>query len=320
LSEFGGPTLACDLGGTRIKVGLVHDGQVLAQSAIPAESEKGLAPRLPALSAAFFELLKSRELRPESCQGVGVSFPSLVDNSTGRILAEFGKYRDAMAVDLSAWARREFGLPLAIENDARMALIGEWRHGAGRGCDNLVMMTLGTGIGTAALIEGRVLRGVHGQAVILGGHTTVRYGGRRCNCGNIGCAEAEASTATLSQLTRDRADFAGSSLARESTVDFSAVFRHASSGDACAAAIRDHSLGVWSSLAVNLIQLFDPAVLIVGGGIMGSGEAILSYMREHIDKFCPTYWGKVTLAASQLGDAAALLACEWLVQEHLKTS
>jgi glucokinase len=320
LSNSGGPTLACDLGGTRIKLGLVHNGRVLAQSVIPAESEKGLAARLPALSAAFLDLLKSQELRSECCTGVGVSFPSIVDNDKGRVLAEFGKYRDAMSVDLPAWAMREFGLPLAIENDARMALIGEWRHGAGRECDNLVMMTLGTGIGTAALLEGRIVRGVHGQAAILGGHTTIRYGGRRCNCGNIGCAEAEASTATLAQLTRDRADFAESTLAREATVDFSAVFRHAASGDPCAAAIRDHSHCVWSSLAVNLIQLFDPEMLIVGGGIMGSGDAILNYMRNYIEKFCPSYWGKIALKASQLGDAAALLACEWLVQQHINAS
>jgi glucokinase len=320
LSDFGGPTLACDMGGTRIKLGLVHKGQLLAQTAIAAESQKGLAQRLPALSAAFFELLTSQSIKPESCAGVGVSFPSIIDNNTGRILAEFGKYRDAMDISLPAWAMQQFGLPLAIENDARMAMIGEWCRGAGRGCDNLVMMTLGTGIGTAALVEGRVLRGVHGQAVILGGHTTIRYGGRRCNCGNIGCAEAEASTATLDKLTRERADFAASPLAREAVIDYSAVFRHASGADPCATALRDHSLAVWSSLAVNLIQLFDPEMLIVGGGIMGSGEAILKQMGQYIKQYCPTYWGRAALTASQLGDAAALFACEWLVHEHINAS
>src|SRR5207247_4367241 len=100
-----------------------------------------------------------------SCGGIAVSFPSLIDVHTGRILAEYGKYADGPQVDLRAWAREALGLPLAIENDARMALIGEWRHGAGRGSDNLVMITLGTGLGTSAVIEGRVLRGKHGQEI-----------------------------------------------------------------------------------------------------------------------------------------------------------
>lgn len=318
MSSAAGPTLACDLGGTRIKLGLVQNGRVLSQNVIAAESEKGLASRLPALSAALSDLLKGQELKPKDCRGISISFPSLIDKTGGRILAEFGKYRDAMSVDLRAWAKAEFGLPLAIENDARMALIGEWRQGAGRGCDNLVMMTLGTGIGTAAVVEGRVLRGVHGQAVILGGHTTLRYGGRPCNCGNIGCAEAEASTAFLSEVARERADFKLSALAREPVLDFSAVFRHASSGDVCAAAVRDHSLLVWSSLAFNLIQLFDPELLIVGGGIMASGDPILEYMRRYMEKHARTYWGNVSIVATQLGDAAPLLAGEWLVDEYLK--
>ena len=77
----------------------------------------------------------------------------MIDPATGRVLAEYGKFADAMGLDLRAWAQSELGLPLAIENDARMALIGEWRAGAGRGLDNLVMITLGTGLGTAAVMR-----------------------------------------------------------------------------------------------------------------------------------------------------------------------
>ncbi len=314
------PTLACDLGGTRMKLGLVQDGRVLAQSVIPAYSDKGLGPRLPALAEALQALLAAQHLEVSQCRGIGISFPSLIDNASGRILAEFGKYRDAMDIDLRAWAKQQLGLPLAIENDARMAMIGEWRHGAGRACENLVMMTLGTGVGTSALIEGRVLRGVHGQAGCLGGHTTVRYDGRACNCGNIGCAETEASTASLSDLVMRQSDFSTSALAREAVLDFSAVFRHAAEGDVCAVSIRDRSLLVWSSLAANLIQSFDPEMLIVGGGIMGSSDLILAYMRRHLDQHIRSPWGKVTVVASQLGDQAALVACEWLVSEHLKTA
>ena len=309
--------LACDLGGTRMKIGVVRDGSVLAQTVEPANSKAGLAPQLPVLKAAWLRLLGDLKLAPRDCAGISIAFPSLIDAATGRVLAEYGKYADAMGLDLRAWAQRELGLPLAIENDARMALIGEWRAGAGRGVDNLVMMTLGTGLGTCAIIEGRVLRGKHGQAGVLGGHISVRYdGGRACSCGNVGCAEAEASTAFLAELAKTRSDFAASALAREPVLDFAAVFKHAAAGDACAVALRDHSIQVWATLAVNLIHAYDPEVVILGGGIMASADVILPAVRAHVARHAHTPWGKVQVVASQLADNAALVAGEWLVKEQ----
>ena len=170
--------LTCDLGGTRMKIGVVRDGCVLTQTVKPAQSKNGIAPQLPVLKTTWLQLLQKLKLSLTDCAGVSVGFPSLVDTVAGRVLAEYGKYADAMALNLRAWSQAELGLPLAIENDARMALIGEWKSGAGRGVNNLVMITLGTGLGTCALIEGRVMRGCHGQAGVLGGHFTVRYGGR----------------------------------------------------------------------------------------------------------------------------------------------
>jgi glucokinase len=219
-------------------------------------------------------------------------------------------------VDLRAWARQELGLPLAIENDARMALIGEWRHGAGRGSDDVVMITLGTGLGTSAVVEGRVVRGRHGQAGCLGGHFTVRYGGRACNCGNIGCAEAEASNAFLPTIAAERPDFAGSALSREPLIDYAAVIRHAAAGDVCARALLEHSVSVWGALAVSLVHAYDPEIVILGGGIMASGDAVLPAVRDYVLKHAHTPWGKVRVVASELGDQAALVAAEWLVREQ----
>lgn len=308
--------LACDLGGTRIKYGIVEDGAVLAQDVMPARAAEGLAPRLPALVDEFTRLCASIDIPLSSCGGIGMSFPSIIDVRHARVLADFGKYSDALDMDIRGWARSALGMPLAIENDARMALIGEWRYGAGRGHDNLVMMTLGTGLGVATVIEGRLLHGVHGQAGILGGHLTVAYNGRPCICGNIGCAESEASTMVLEDLVRERADFAGSALAREPMLDYASIFRCAAEADACAVALRDYSLRVWSADAVNLIHAFDPEMIVLGGGIMASGEVIVTAMQEYVNEHALTPWGKVQIVASELGDQAALVACGWLVEDH----
>ncbi len=308
--------LACDLGGTRMKIGIVREGRVLAQTVEPAHSKLGLAPQLPVLKAAWLRLLKEAGLALADCAGVSVAFPSLMDATTGRILTHYGKYEDAPTLNLRTWAKVELNLPLAIENDARMACIGEWRHGAGRGSDNLVMMTLGTGLGTSAIIQGRVLRGQHGQAGVLGGHTTLRYGGRECTCGNLGCAEAEASSAFLWDIAINLPGFHQSPLSNAVSLSYGLVFKRAAAGDSVAIQLRDHSLLVWSSLAVNLIHSYDPEVLVVGGGIMGSAAVILPAMREHIHRHAHTPWGKVQVVPSELGDAAALVAGEWLLREQ----
>ncbi len=308
--------LACDLGGTRMKIGVVNNGAVVAQRTEPANSKAGLAPGLPVLRKAWLKLLEGLKLSVSDCAGISVAFPSLVDPKSGRILAEYGKYADAMELDLRAWAKKEFGLPLAIENDARMALAGEWKHGAGRGSDNLVMLTLGTGLGTSAVIQGQLLRGTHGQAGVLGGHTTVRYGGRDCSCGNIGCAEAEASTAFLCDIVVTLPEWDRSSLCRLATFGYAAVFKHARNGDVCARKLRDHSLQVWSTLAVNLIHAYDPEFVIVGGGIMASVDVVLPAMSEYVRRHAHTPWGQVRVVASELGDNAALVAGEWLLREQ----
>ena len=308
--------LACDLGGTRMKMGLVRDGVVLAQCTEASHSQGGLAARLPTLKESWLRLLKQLKLGLQNCIVITVAFPSLVEPASGRVLTEYGKFADAMQIDLRAWANNEFNLPLAIENDARMALIGEWKQGAGRGSDNLAMITLGTGLGTAAMIEGKILRGKHGQASVLGGHSTVHYGGRSCSCGNVGCAEAEASTAFLSDMAMARPDFAASMLAREPVLDFAAVFKHAAAGNDCAVTLRDHSLQVWSTLAVNLIHAYDPERVILGGGIMASADVILPSVRKYVERHAHTPWGKVQVVAGELGDQAALVAGQWLLKEQ----
>lgn len=311
-----GTVLAADLGGTWLKLGLVRGGRVVAKRVIESHSARGLAPRLPAIERTFTDLCAQAGVPLVQCQGVVLGFPGLVDTPRGRVTAVYGKFDDALHLDLAGWAQQRLGLPLALENDARLAAVGEWRHGAGRSCDNLVMLTLGTGLGTAAIVQGRVLRGCHGQAGCLGGHFTVRYGGRRCAGGNIGCAEAEASTAHLTALAQADPDFARSALKRLGQVDYAAVFEHAAAGDAAALRLRAHSLTVWSALVVTLIHAYDPERVVLGGGIMASGDAILAHVQAYVAEHAETPWGRVQIVAGALGQDAALLGSPWLLAEQ----
>src|SRR5258706_6097009 len=135
------------------------------------------------------------------------------------------------------WSRQDFGLPLRIENDARMALLGERYAGAARGFDDVVMTTLGTGIGGAAMIGGTLIRGKHAQAGCLGGHLPVLFNGRTCTCGNIGCPEAEAAGWSIPAVSSDWPGYADSDLGKGELGNFEKRFRYAAEEDAVATAL-----------------------------------------------------------------------------------
>ena len=245
-----------------------------------------------------------------------MGFPCIVDTSENRVLSVLKKYEDAIDIDLSEWCRSRLGLDLRIENDARMALLGEQYAGAGRDEEDLVMMTLGTGIGTAALIQGRLLRGRHFHAACLGGHLTVNIDGRSCPCGNVGCAESEASGWALPFIASEWPGFESSSLAGIPTIGFFDLFAHAKAGDRVAVEIRDHCLNVWAAAAVSLIHAYDPTALILGGGVMGSAEQIVPAIQAYVDRHVWSSWGKPQVRAAKLGNKAALLGAIPLLTEE----
>jgi glucokinase len=218
---------------------------------------------------------------------------------------------------MSAWCQREFQLPVKIENDAKLALLGEHFVGAAKAFSDVVMVTLGTGIGGAVMLENRLLRSEMGQAGSLGGHLTVRMGGRVCICGAVGCAEAEASTSVLHAIAGEWPGFAASLLANEAQLDFAALFRCKDAGDTIAREVLNHCLGIWSALAVTLIHAYGPQVVLFGGGIMNRGQEILqpirAYVQQHVWR---TSRGFPRIEAAVLGTDAALVGAEALFGEN----
>jgi glucokinase len=308
-------TLAADVGGTRIKIGLVSDANIIARAVLEARSKEGLAQLLPRLAEGFKRLLNDAGISLGACGALSMGYPSILDPASGRIMDAYGKFSDAPATDLSAWANEVFGLQFYIENDARVALLGEWSRGAGKGCNNFVAVILGTGLGTAALVAGHLLRGTHGQMGVLGGHMTVRSDGRLCSCGNRGCAEAEASTATLAAIVRDQPGYIDSRISELSQIDYADLFRLAAAGDMCALRVRERSIHVWAAMIVNLIHAYDPERIVVGGGILEGASDFLSDLVARVHGLAHTPWGKVDIRAALLGDDAALIGCDLVARK-----
>jgi glucokinase len=307
--------LAVDIGGTHANCGLVENDKILVHENIDVSSASNILAVLSRVAEVFQKLIKSQSPALNDFQGIAVGFPGLVDSRIGRVVSTNKKYDDATEVDFGAWAKQTLGLPLRIENDARLALLGESYAGAARGSGDVVMMTLGTGIGGVAMIEGKLLRGKHSQAGCLGGHIPVLYNGRPCTCGSIGCAEAEASGWALPGIVKDFPGASQSSLSNYSTVGFKELFVEAARGDKTALAIRDRCLNIWAADAVGLVHAYDPEVIVIGGGVMESANIIIPYVEAYVQKYSWTPWGKVQVRPAELANNAALVGAVPLLSE-----
>ena len=311
--------LSLDMGGSHIACGVVRDDELLGSASLDSQLARSLESLLPRIAEVLTTLLKDTGVTAKECGGIAIGFPGIVDVRNGRILSTLKKYEDAIHLDLGQWAIEQFGLSLRIENDARMALMGEQYAGAAQGVQDVVMITLGTGIGGAAMMLGKLVRGAHSQAACMGGHLPVNYLGHKCTCGNVGCAEAEASGWSLPRIVREARGFKKSSLANSARIDFRALFTAARNGDAVANTVRQHCLKVWAANAVALVHAYDPEVVVIGGGVMQSADDILPFVEEHVEKHVWTSWGTPEVCAAALGGNAALLGAVPLLSEDLRS-
>jgi glucokinase len=293
--------IGIDLGGTRIKIGLVGDNKMIQSRIIAADSE-GLLNNLGPIGDEINSLI--REFSEYNVAGIGLGFPGLVDPVSKRILSTNKKFDDAPRVDLSNWVKRNWNVPFCLDNDARMAALGEWKHGAAADTDNFVSITIGTGVGTAVMMEGKLLRGKHFQAGILGGHISVDYHGRNCTCGSVGCLEAYASTWSIKERIIQHPGYRESLLSSMKVLDFQTLFAVAKQRDALALEFRQDCLDAWTAGIVNLVHAYDPDAVVIGGGVMNNHEEILPYVSEKVNRLAWTPWGNVDIRRSTLlGDA-----------------
>lgn len=309
--------ITIDFGGTNIKLGLIRNGSVAAKASIPALSELGLKPRLPDVLKAVGALLQEAGTSISDCEGVGLALPGIVDADRRALLSVPEKYTDAVGFDFGGWVQEAFGLPFVMENDARAALIGEVAYGAARGCKDAVMVIFGTGIGTAAMMNGRVVRGKHYQAGILGGHLTTDIHGETCTCGNVGCFEAQASHWALPQRAARMPGFAESALAGAASFGYEDVIRAADLGELWAGQLVESLIEHWGAGIVNLIHAYDPEVVVLSGGLMKSADYVLPRVTERVLASAWTPWGEPRFAVAEDPETSVLLGLSHLLGDAL---
>jgi glucokinase len=264
------PILGIDIGGTRLKAGLVDDaGAILSVTRTPT----------PATLAEFRQAM-ARILEIGPAEGVGIGCKGIIDSATTRVEVLPGGLHYLEGHLLADFAPN--AAVVRADNDARAALAGEMAWGAARGRRNAVMLTLGTGVGGGILADGRVLRGSAGVAGHLG-HLTVDPEGPVCICGNRGCLETVFSARAI-EAEAIAAMLRGceSCLKDPATITCEAVFAAASSGDEVARAICDRAIKYLAGAIAGIFGALDPEVVILGGQIAEAGPVLFEPLQRQV--------------------------------------
>jgi len=306
--------LGIDIGGNQIRAGMVDpEGAILASRTIPTPAD--LDTFLPSLQDAIRWLVESTELP----SGVGVGCKGLIDPDTTRIESLRGPLHFLQGLRIVDIVGLPLEVPVFADNDARVALAGEMVWGAARGRENVLMLTLGNGVGGAALVNGRVLRGHSGVAGNMG-HLTVNPHGAICSCGNRGCLEtvfsARAIEADARAAVHRGCDSVLTQLFRQQPqlASCRTVFQAAREGDEVALAIVSSAIYKLGAALAGLLHIFDPEIVILGGHVADAGTDLLVPLQDEVWNRSRGLLGRdVPIVEQQVADKSGIIGAAGLV-------
>ena len=310
--------IGIDLGGTFIKGGIVDgEGNILVSDKIPTESDVGNMRVAENISRLIDNLIESCGALREAIVGVGIGSPGMIDREGGVVLYSNNLgFRD---FPLAAEVSRLSGFKTVISNDASVACLGEARFGAAKGKKNVVMLTLGTGVGGGIIIDGSLYEGQMSAGGELG-HTTLVSGGELCNCGRRGCFERYASAKALTRQTciamqRDKTSKMWEVGALDA-VNGETAFRYADT-DMTARLVVGDFIRYLADGIISLANAFRPEVIVIGGGLSAEGENLLAPLRAVLDReiYGGTCGPRVELVKATLENRAGTLGAAALVME-----
>jgi len=283
--------IGVDLGGTNVVVSAMSlDGSrlfgALSEPTLAVEGAEAVVARMARMVNATIETtMKDAGVARSAFIGVGIGAPGTVDREKGLVLAAPNlKWYDFPLIERMTALT---GLPVRIDNDANCATYGEWWLGAARGGVNVIGVTIGTGVGGGIIIDRHVYHGSSDAAGEIG-HITIDLNGRRCGCGNYGCLEAYASGSAIAERAREALHNDESSVLPTlvggdlSRITAAVVYKAAGEGDALALEIvRDTARYLGAGLA-NLLNVFNPDVVVIAGGVTQAGEALFGPLRTEV--------------------------------------
>ena len=316
--------IGIDIGGTRIKAGLVDNlGRIFARLAVPSP-DTSLAAFEQALTSLVTRMMEDLPANGRLA-GVGIGCKGIIDPGNSRVRILPGPFRFLEGERLDRWIERAAGSGIAIrsDNDAKAALVGEARWGVARGRKHVVLLTLGTGVGGAILSDGKLVRGRSDIAGHLG-HVTVDFNGPACNCGNRGCLEAIFSARAIEGDALAAVRRGCESRLRESFAEQPAaltcldVFSAAKAGDTVAQAIVRRAVSALAATMAGLAHALDPELFVLSGQIAETGKILFDPVRrEFFDRTARLCGRRIPIRKAALGADTGLAGAAALAWEEL---
>lgn len=312
--------IGIDLGGTKISGALANfNGDIIAKYTLPTKAEDGEEAVLEGIISVGEMVLGESKVNKDNVLAIGIGCPGILNVKEGKIItAPNLPFRNFNVVKS---LKDKFNIPVYLDNDANVAAIGEYVFGAGKGTNNMVFITVSTGIGGGAVLNGRTYRGNTCNALEIG-HMTLEKEGPRCNCGNYGCAEALASGTAIGRAANEAIKKGEkTSLAHYEKVTSFEVFKEAEKGDELAQKVLNKALNYLGICVANVITSFDPEVVIIGGGVSKGGQIVFDKINEVVKARCfESMWKSTSIVPAALGtDAGVIGAIALAIMERKDT-
>ena len=310
--------IGIDLGGTNIKVGLVDENYNIVQKATaktnlprPADSICGTIVEL------IWQCLNAAKVTIGEVNSIGIGTPGVANRNSGIVL--YSCNLDFHNTDLRTLLKQRLDKPIFVENDANAAAFGEVLAGAGKGYSDVVVVTLGTGVGGGIIIGGKIYTGFNFCGAELG-HTVIEFNGRQCGCGRKGCFEAYSSATALINMTKEAMEahkesamwgLVGGDI---ENVDGKTAFDGMRAGDEAAKGVVNMYIEYLGCGLTNIVNTFQPEVLLIGGGICKEGENLTKPLYEIIcrDMYCVDEKQSTKLDICKLGNDAGIIGAAFL--------
>ena len=301
--------IGIDLGGTNIAVGVVDDRhQIVAEASLPAGAHRPAEQVVADMCRAAELALDKAGLTAGDCVSIGVGAPGTCDPARGVVVCAYNL--NWFDVPVCAMLTKHFALPARLSNDANCAALAETVAGAAVGCRNMVLVTLGTGVGGGIIQDGKIVSGVGGTGAEVG-HALLVLDGEPCTCGRNGCWEAYASATALIRQGKRAAQAEPASLLAGygDRLTGKDVFDAAEKGDAAARAVVAQYCVYVAAGVTDLVNILGPEMVLLGGGISRQGEALLGPVREYVADHC--FGGRLrkppVIQCAKLGNEAGII-------------
>jgi len=314
--------IGVDIGGTHTKVALLDlSGHILHKTDFLTKNYKS-ERLIKAVFLAVESIIEKKNIRKRDILGLGIGLPGLVDFKKGLVfcLTNIPGWKN---VALKRILENKIGLPVFVDNDVKIMAMGELRFGAGKGYKNIICMTLGTGVGGAVIIDGNLYRG---SSLVAGeiGHIPINEAGPSCDCGSSGCLEAYVGREYFLNNARKRLRNAPSAAVMKMTKgDISLltpeILREAAvKGDRFSKEMwREMGLHIGNALA-GVVNLLNPQIIIIGGGMAGAGEVLFGSIRKAVAKKSMRLPGRaVKIVRARLGNDAGVIGAAEIVKDNI---